>query len=338
MGVFPGFGSWISKNSQQPLKAEAKGSENVESKSVSEKDTKNNAPAKKKKKKEYYDEKEKIRQEKLWHEEEEKHPWQNPPPKVKVTTKKGVYHMNLEITLGAPPELIYLWLIHPHGSSFLDEKKWRDLMITKSKKVLMEDGPREVFKVERSVVYDFFSLTSVRIPLHLIVEENRKDLTKMGVFPGFGSWINQNSQQPLKAESKRSENGESKSASEKDTNNAPAKKKEEVVYYDEKEDTRQGLWHEAEKKHPWHNPPPKIKGRKKSLKHNTILKKKIALVTNKKGLYHMNIELTVGMTPNIVYYVLTESDPFFDRKKWRDLMKNTSRKVLKRMVRGGSSW
>ncbi|KAL0651869.1 hypothetical protein Bca4012_094560 [Brassica carinata] len=110
----------------------------------------------------------------------------------------------------------------------------------------------------------------------------------MGVFPGFGSWINQNSQQPLKAESKRSENGESKSASEKDTNNAPAKKKEEV--------------------------------------------------TNKKGLYHMNIELTVGMTPNIVYYVLTESDPFFDRKKWRDLMKNTSRKVLKRMVRGGSSW
>ena len=114
MGVFPGFGSWISKNSQQPLKvslyhrsddlrksnryistylfclwmqAEAKGSENVESKSVSEKDTKNNAPAKKKKKKEYYDEKEKIRQEKLWHEEEEKHPWQNPPPKVKVRKK-----------------------------------------------------------------------------------------------------------------------------------------------------------------------------------------------------------------------------------------------------------
>ena len=51
------------------------------------------------------------------------------------------------------------------------------IKITKSKKVLMEDGPREVFKVERSVVYDFFSLTSVRIPLHLIVEENRKDLT-----------------------------------------------------------------------------------------------------------------------------------------------------------------
>ncbi|CAF2110079.1 unnamed protein product [Brassica napus] len=460
MGVFPGFGSWISKNSQQPLKAEAKGSENVESKSVSEKDTKNNAPAKKKKKKEYYDEKEKIRQEKLWHEEEEKHPWQNPPPKVKVTTKKGVYHMNLEITLGAPPELIYLWLIHPHGSSFLDEKKWRDLMITKSKKVLMEDGPREVFKVERSVVYDFFSLTSVRIPLHLIVEENRKDLTgkykkekvmlmkvfegnykvepvyvdqerlckkrlpkspeeyrkcsggqgKIGSkltinqyfepYPPFNlppfSWyirgntvktsknllyalqntaksfdpgqIEESKKYHLKtrvrlrgnpgiregvtftinnikggraqetclrsltAESKRSENGESKSASEKDTNNAPAKKKKEVVYYDEKEDTKQeGLWHEAEKKHPWHNPPPKINKRieRASRAFAKISQTENHFVTNKKGLYHMNIELTVGTAPNIVYYVLTESDPFFDRKKWRDLMKNTSRKVLK---------
>ncbi|XP_018461552.1 uncharacterized protein LOC108832580 isoform X2 [Raphanus sativus] len=131
----------------------------------------------------------------------------------------------------------------------------------------------------------------------------------MGVFTGFGSWINLNSQQPLKADSQRSENGESKSASEKDTTK---KEEEEVVYYDEKEDTRQeGLWHEAEKKHPWHNSPPKIK------------------MTNKKGLYHMNIELTVGTTPNIVYYVMTEGDPFFDREKWRFLMKNTSRKVLK---------
>ncbi|KAF8081034.1 hypothetical protein N665_0909s0021 [Sinapis alba] len=177
MGIFPGFGSWISKNSQQPLKGEAKGSENIESKSVSEKDNNNNNAPAKKNKKEYYDEKEKMRQDILWHDEEKKHPWHNPPPKVKVTSKKGVYHMNLEMTLGAPPELIHLWLTHPHGSPFLDEKKWRDLMITKSKKVLMEDGPREVFKVERSVAYDFFSLTTIPIPLHLIVEENRKDLT-----------------------------------------------------------------------------------------------------------------------------------------------------------------
>ncbi|KAJ4879684.1 hypothetical protein Rs2_36738 [Raphanus sativus] len=178
MGIFPEFGSWISKNTQQLLKAESKRSENDESKSVSEKDTNNNAPANKKKKEYVYDEKQEMIEHILWYDEEKKHPWHSPPPKVKVTTnKKGVYHMNLEMTLGAPPELIHLWLTHPHGSSFLDEKNWRNLMITKSKKVLMEDGPRGVYKVERSVAYDFFSLTYIPIPLHLIVEENRKDLT-----------------------------------------------------------------------------------------------------------------------------------------------------------------
>ncbi|CAF2110080.1 unnamed protein product [Brassica napus] len=172
MGVFPGFGSWISKNSQQPLKAKSKGSENVESKLVSEKDTNSNALANKKKnRKEHYDEKEERIQHILWHEEEKKHPWKNPPPKVKVTTKKGVYHMNLEMTIGAAPELTYLWLIDSWGSHFYDEKKRRDLM------VLTEDGPRRVIKVEKAVVYDFFSLTSIPIPLHLIVEENEKDLT-----------------------------------------------------------------------------------------------------------------------------------------------------------------
>ncbi|KAF2589099.1 hypothetical protein F2Q70_00040386 [Brassica cretica] len=189
MRIFPGFGSWISKNTQQPLKAESKRSENVESKSVSEKDTNNNAPSNKKKKEYVYDEKEEMRQHILWYEEEKKHPWHNPPPKVKVTTKKGVYHMNLEVTIGAAPEMTFLWLTEPGGSSFFDEKNWRVLMENIKRKVLTEDGPRRVIKVEKAVVHDFFSLTTIRIPLHLIVEENEKDLTKekvmfMKVFEG----------------------------------------------------------------------------------------------------------------------------------------------------------
>ncbi|KAF2618374.1 hypothetical protein F2Q68_00041048 [Brassica cretica] len=183
MGVFPGFGSWISKNSQQPLKAKSKGFENVESKLVSEKDTNSNAPANNKKnRKEHYDEKEERIQHILWHEEKIIIIKIKIKKKVKVTTKKGVYHMNLEMTIGAAPELTYLWLIDSWGSHFYDEKKRRDLM------VLTEDGPRRVIKVEKAVVYDFFSLTSIPIPLHLIVEENEKDLTEkvmlMKVFEG----------------------------------------------------------------------------------------------------------------------------------------------------------
>ncbi|KAL0866692.1 hypothetical protein Bca101_045810 [Brassica carinata] len=75
----------------------------------------------------------------------------------------------------------------------------------------------------------------------------------MGVFPGSGSWINQNSQQLLEAESKRSKNVDSE-----DDFKFPAK-----IYYDLNEARKQQhLWREAEKKHPWHNASPKIKENK----------------------------------------------------------------------------
>ncbi|KAF8081035.1 hypothetical protein N665_0909s0022 [Sinapis alba] len=179
MGVFPGFGSWISKNNQQPLKAESKRSENGESKSASEKDTNNNAPAKKKKKKVviYYDEKEDRRQEGLWHKAEKKHPWHNPPLKIKVTNKKGVYHMNIELTVGTTPNIVYYLMTDPKGGPFFDYNKWRDLMKNTSRKVLKENGPKRVIMVEKAVAYNLLSLTTISIPLHLTMEENRKDLT-----------------------------------------------------------------------------------------------------------------------------------------------------------------
>ncbi|KFK39654.1 hypothetical protein AALP_AA3G272000 [Arabis alpina] len=82
----------------------------------------------------------------------------------------------------------------------------------------------------------------------------------MGVFPGFGAWINQNNHQPLNGESNRSENDESKSESEKDTKKAPAKANKE--YYDINEELKQGkLWYDAEMKHPWYDAPPQVKVR-----------------------------------------------------------------------------
>ncbi|EFH69558.1 hypothetical protein ARALYDRAFT_313226 [Arabidopsis lyrata subsp. lyrata] len=86
----------------------------------------------------------------------------------------------------------------------------------------------------------------------------------MSVFPGFGGWINQNIQQPPKAESRRSENVKSNLVSEKDTNN------EEGLNYEEEEMKRQHeLWKAAEKKHPWYDAPPKVK----ATKSRKVLKK-----------------------------------------------------------------
>ncbi|CAA7036042.1 unnamed protein product [Microthlaspi erraticum] len=104
----------------------------------------------------------------------------------------------------------------------------------------------------------------------------------MGIFSEFGRlMINQNVQQPQKAESSTSENVKSKPASEKDTNTAPAKVK---VNNEEDEDLKQDIfWSNAEKKRPWFDAPPRVK------------------VTTKNGLCHMHIEMTMGMTPEGVY-------------------------------------
>jgi len=46
----------------------------------------------------------------------------------------------------------------------------------KSRKVLMEDGPRQIAKVKKTVDWKFLG-SSFAVPISLIVDENRKDLT-----------------------------------------------------------------------------------------------------------------------------------------------------------------
>ncbi|CAH2033729.1 unnamed protein product [Thlaspi arvense] len=157
---------FISINQRGPQEDESKRSEDVESKSVSEKNT-NNAPPKNKKV--YHDETEELKQEKLWHDAEKKHPWYDAPPKV-----KGLYHMNIEFTAGITPDGVYHLLTDPQSGPFFDVKKWRRLMENKSIKVLMEDGPRQIAKVKKSVICDLL-WWSIPIPINLIVDENKKD-------------------------------------------------------------------------------------------------------------------------------------------------------------------
>ncbi|EOA37516.1 hypothetical protein CARUB_v10011702mg [Capsella rubella] len=170
MGIFAGFGSWISQNNEQPRKAEANRSENVESKSESEIDNDNNEHDKMKK---YYDEDEMKIQDQLWIDGEKKHRWHDHPPKVKVTTKKGLCHMKIELTLGFQPDKVFGLITDPSskGSFFLDPP-----LGGKSRKVLMEDGPRQIAKVGKTVEWKFLG-RSFAIPISVIVDENRKELT-----------------------------------------------------------------------------------------------------------------------------------------------------------------
>ncbi|CAA7036050.1 unnamed protein product [Microthlaspi erraticum] len=146
MSVFPRFGSWINQNSQQPLKAESNRSENV--KSTSEKDTN--------KKEIYYDKEEMNKQAQLWRDAEKKHPWYDAPPKVKVTTKNGICHVNIELTIGLPPDGVFDLVADKQDLElFQIDKFGRQLMDNKSRKVLKRDGPREIVEVDKALAWDF---------------------------------------------------------------------------------------------------------------------------------------------------------------------------------------
>ncbi|XP_010477654.1 PREDICTED: uncharacterized protein LOC104756725 [Camelina sativa] len=160
MSIYPRFGGLINQNIEQPPKGESERSENVESNSESEMDTNST-------------EDEEIKQLNLWSNAEKKHPWYDPPPKVKVTMKRGICHMNIELTLGVPPDGAYELFINPTNIPFFVIDKFRrQLLENKSRKVLKKDG--QIVKVEKAVAWDFFWWSGA-LPISLIVDENKKD-------------------------------------------------------------------------------------------------------------------------------------------------------------------
>ncbi|WZZ72340.1 LOW QUALITY PROTEIN: hypothetical protein YC2023_083710 [Brassica napus] len=66
----------------------------------------------------YYDLAELWRQVRLWRSENSKHPWYDAPAKVKVKTKKGLCHLNIDFTLGWPPQAVYEMFTNPRNLNF----------------------------------------------------------------------------------------------------------------------------------------------------------------------------------------------------------------------------
>jgi len=81
MGIFPGFGAWISENTQHPTKSE----KNVKSKPVKETKTHN--------------ERDEMEQLKLWRDANKKKQYQEPPPTVKVRSNQLKEIQNICLSL-----------------------------------------------------------------------------------------------------------------------------------------------------------------------------------------------------------------------------------------------
>ncbi|XP_010477661.1 PREDICTED: uncharacterized protein LOC104756730 [Camelina sativa] len=162
MRVIPGFGIWINQNAEEPLDGESK---SPKSESVWAVDPK------------YYDLDEVRREGEIWRAAEKKHPWSDAPAKVKVTTKNGLCHMNIEFKLGLPPEGVYEMFTNPNNYPvFKKDKAGRQRLENKSRKVLKKNGPRQTTEMEKDLHWNFLFLSKA-IPIHLIIDENHKNLT-----------------------------------------------------------------------------------------------------------------------------------------------------------------
>ncbi|CAF2161692.1 unnamed protein product [Brassica napus] len=237
----------------------------------------------------YYDLDELVRQVRLWMSENKKHPWHDEPDKVKVKTKEGICHLNINFTLGWPPQAVFEMFTDPRNMGFFHSMgKYKDHFRTRldtiATKVIKKDGPRQITEVEKVLRWKILGYNGT-IPIHVIIDENHQKVT---------------------TGSKRSEDDKSKSVSPKESNNM------ELYHDSEEEDKQIKLWNVAERKHPWYDPPPKVK------------------VTTKRGICHMNIEFTLGVTPLAAFENLRKPMSLSIDMSARQLLKNKSRKVLKK--------
>ncbi|CDY25796.1 BnaA07g09860D [Brassica napus] len=333
MGIFPGFGGWINQNIQQPLKT-SKRSKNGKSSSVSEEDRYIQGPwywdpdLSPKEKAEsleldhvksmpllgtdpkYYDLDELARQDRLWNSEHKKHPWNDAPAKVKVKTKKGLCHLNIDFTLGSPPQSVFEMFTDPRNMGIFHsmgkyKKNWRTRLDTRATKVLKKDGPRQITEVEKVLRWKILGYNGT-IPIHLIIDENHQKVTAtykkvkvkhMKVFEG--SWKIQplyvDQERLCKSKSRIRRIG-SKVTMEHIFQPSPLLNVPPIYvsvptdpkYYDLAELWRQvRLWRSENSKHPWYDAPAKVK------------------MKTRKGLCHLNIDFTLGWPPQAVYEMFT---------------------------------
>ncbi|KAG7598082.1 hypothetical protein ISN44_As06g023780 [Arabidopsis suecica] len=168
MGVFPGFGSWINQNPQQPHKAESERSEYVKFKSKSETNT--------------HEERDEMKHQlKLWRDAEKKEQWNDAPLKLKVERRNdlewGMSTIEMQFTLGLPPQAAYDVLTNPDNQPYSRIIKGRQLLENISRKVVSPDtGKGQLVDTEKAVAWNFLWFSGT-IPIIANFIEHRQFLT-----------------------------------------------------------------------------------------------------------------------------------------------------------------
>ncbi|CAN8304337.1 unnamed protein product [Cochlearia groenlandica] len=173
MGIFSDFIGLINLNKEQrpkvSYKNESKPTEDDEPKPVS---------------KTYPEDREELKKQlKLWRAYEKKHPWHDYPPKIKVKISKDECLMNMQFTIGLPPEAVYDMFTNYDNQTYFKKLKRPQTLEHKSSKVVYEDDQeKQVVEVKKDAYWKFLWWSGT-ILVHINFTEFRKDFYAMYVIP-----------------------------------------------------------------------------------------------------------------------------------------------------------
>ncbi|KAF3775699.1 hypothetical protein EJ110_NYTH49862 [Nymphaea thermarum] len=116
--------------------------------------------------------------------------WVDCHPQIEVSVPKGsLCNLNVEFEIGLPPDAVYNILTDPEN-----KRVFKNIKEVMSRKVLIDEGPRQVVEVEQAAAWRFLWWSGV-FSVHVLVDQNRKDHTvtfkqgKSGFMERFeGAW------------------------------------------------------------------------------------------------------------------------------------------------------
>lgn len=96
--------------------------------------------------------------------------WVDQPPEIKATVPKGsLCNLNVKVNIGLPPDAVYNIVIDPDN-----KRVFKNIKEVISRKVLLDEGPRQVVEVEQAALWRFLWWSGT-IPVHVLVDQNRED-------------------------------------------------------------------------------------------------------------------------------------------------------------------
>ncbi|KAK8579494.1 hypothetical protein V6N13_142698 [Hibiscus sabdariffa] len=96
--------------------------------------------------------------------------WVNQPPEIEVSVAKGsLCHLKATVDVGLPPDAVYNIVTDPDN-----RRVFKNVKEVISRKVLIDEGQRQVVEVEQSAIWRFLWWSGT-ISVHVLVDQNRED-------------------------------------------------------------------------------------------------------------------------------------------------------------------